>query len=284
MKSSISWWAIVHSHFFLSFVCFFCLLSLWEAANQYRDGAYVTRTARQVIQQAGARTTTEKVVALRDYLRQHVTFTGAAHDNRPFLRDPAGVTLRTGKGYCGEVTRAFICMAHAVGVPAQRINLYGKQPHVVAEAELGPRNRVVVDCQRPPTVPELVPLDRLILQPEWDDYSTLNVRRLHLSRILWRTKLEMGSLTYWSENPHALKSAFWLSLALLLLTLKLCRAGLRRFLKSRGWVHSSSLRAPAGVSDPDSKVLAAAVAPSDRERSSARQPRASGGSVSPRGH
>jgi hypothetical protein len=161
-------------------------------------------------------------------------------DDRPFLRASAAETLQSGKGYCGEVTRAFIRMADAVGIRAQRINLYGKINHVVAEVELKPGERVIVDSQNPPLLPDLDTLDHVILRPEYTDYSTLNLRRLRLSWLVSRIKLEIGPLTYWAESPHALEAGLWLAAALMLLSGKLllvCGRPLARMLLARrGWV------------------------------------------------
>jgi hypothetical protein len=212
-----------------------------EAVLQRRDGEYVEARAQAIVREAGATTPQERVIALRDYLRGHVRYEAAAYDGRPFLRATAGETIRSGLGYCGEVTRAFICMAAAVGVPAQRINLYGKKPHVVAEAELGPGWKVIADCQSPPQIAGLERLDEVILRPDYDDYYTLNLRRAGINRIVSRVKLEMGPLTYWTENPHALKATLWLSFAAALLGLHLLRSLTRLILLKRGWVHVSSL-------------------------------------------
>jgi hypothetical protein len=156
--------------------------------------------------------------------------------------------LQSGKGYCGEVTRAFIRMADAVGIRAQRINLYGAINHVVAEVELKPDERVIVDSQNPPLLLDLETLDHVILRPEYTDYSTLNLRRLRLSWLVSRVKLEMGPLTYWTESPNALKAGLWLAVALVLLSGKLLlvcgRPLVRKLLARRGWVKS-----------PDSIVL-----------------------------
>ena len=121
--------------------------------------------------------------------------------------------------------------------------LVGVASHVVAEAELGPRNLVIVDCQYPPSVRDLETLDQVIQRPEWDDYYTLNLRRLHINWLISRVKMEMGPFTYWTENPHALKALMWFSFAFLLASLKLGRRALRIYLKRRGWVHISNVYA-----------------------------------------
>jgi hypothetical protein len=130
-----------------------------------------------------------------------------------------------------------------VGIRAQRINLYGAVNHVVAEVELKPGERVIVDSQNPPLLPDLETLDHVILRPEYTDYSTLNLRRLRLSWLVSRVKLEMGPLTYWTESPNALKAGLWLTLASILLSGKLLlvcgRPLVRKLLVRRGWVKSA---------------------------------------------
>jgi hypothetical protein len=216
---------------------------LMECIFQLQDSLFVRKITASVISQAQATDNRAKVIAIRDYLRARVSWQGLPVDGRPFLRGSAADTLRTGKGYCGEVSRAFIVMADAVGIRAQRINLYGKAQHVVAEAELSPGNRVIVDCQNPPRIADLEPLDQVILRPEYDDYYTLNLRRLHLNWLVTRIKLEMGPLAYWTENPHALKALFWFLLAAVLLLIKGLRLLVRAELKRRGWLHVSDVQA-----------------------------------------
>jgi hypothetical protein len=201
-------------YFFWVFIVCALLTSSIEALRQYRESQYVNAIAAEVVRKAGAEDNRSRVIALRDYLRERVTYRGAAYDDRPFLRATTAETLRAGRGYCGEVTRAFINMAGAVGVRAQRINLYGGDNHVVAEAELQPGERALVDSQNPPHVRDLESLDQALLRPEYDDYSTLHLRRLHVNWLVSRVKLELGTLTYLIENPHALKSVLWLALAM----------------------------------------------------------------------
>jgi hypothetical protein len=210
-----------------------------EVVRQYQEGQYVKAIAAEIVQKAGAEDNRSRVIVLRDYLRERVTFRNARHDDRPFLRATTAETLGSGKGYCGEVTRAFINLAAAVGVQARRINLYGGDNHVVAEAELRPGEEVLVDSQNPPHVRDLEPLDQVILRSEYDDYSTFNLRRLRLDRLAPHVKLELGQLTYWIENPHALKSGLWLALAMTLLAGKFLfiggRSPARRLMARRGW-------------------------------------------------
>lgn len=217
------------------------LMCVIEGVKQYQDNLYVKAVAGEVVAKAGAVDARQKVLALRDYLRQNVSYYGAPYEDRPFFRDSAADTIKSQKGYCGEVTRAFVCLAQAVGVPARRVNLYGRDKHVVAEAELSPDERVVVDNQNPPQIAELETLDHVILHPEYDNYYTINLRRLHINWLISRITLEISPVTYWLENPHALKAAGWFFLGGSLLLLKMLRKALRAFLRRRGWIHSSSV-------------------------------------------
>jgi hypothetical protein len=219
----------------------FMLLSLLESTWQVLDNRYVGKVAEKAVQGIDSADTRSRVIALRDYLRSNVTSSEAPYEQRPFLRATAADTLRSGKGYCGEVSRALICMARVFGIPAQRINLQGARPHVVAEVEVAPGKRLIVDCQNPPSIAGLESLDRVILRPEYDDYYTLNLRRLRVEWLVSRIKLQMGPLTYWTENPHALKALFWFSIALSLLALAGVRHIVRWCLRRRGWIHISSV-------------------------------------------
>lgn len=214
-----------------------------ESFLQVREDAYVRETALRVVHEAQAVTPRERVIALRDYVRRTVTFRGAPDDtaDRPFLRATAEETLRSGLGFCGEDSRAFINLARAIGIEAQRLNLYGSVMHVVAEVELEPHQRLVVDAQSPPIIADLEPLDEVILRPEFDDYYTLNLRRLHLGWLVSRVRFEMGALTYWAENPHALAAALWGFVLAALLALRTARVILRHVLHRRGWIHRSAI-------------------------------------------
>lgn len=220
-----------------------------EGFIEARETDYVGTIAHTVVEAARAATREQKALALRDYLRQHVSYQGLPQDNRPYFRYSAADVLRTGRGYCGDVSRAFICMADAVDLPAQRINLYGTDIHTVAEADIGQRRRVVLDCQNPPHIPDALPgpdgkrrlptIDQVIALPQYDDYYTLNLRRIHVNWLVTRVKLENGPVNVWMERPHALKAFLWLFIAALVGGYALWRAALRRWLLRRGWIHIS---------------------------------------------
>src|SRR5262249_51476791 len=136
-----------------------------------------------IVCKANATTTQEEVIALRDHLRQSVRWEEAERDKRPFLRDSARETLESGLGYCGESTRAFISLARQRQIYAQRVNLYGRVNHVVAEV-MEPDGDFLVDAQknkdtnwifdqRPWGVEELLLAEGM----PFDDYSNLHLRR-----------------------------------------------------------------------------------------------------------
>ena len=62
-----------------------------ELVRQYRESQYVKAIAAEIVQKAGAEDTRSRVIALRDYLRERVTFRGAMHNDRSFLRATAGL-------------------------------------------------------------------------------------------------------------------------------------------------------------------------------------------------
>jgi len=235
------------------------LLATSEAWRQHVESMEMRSLAQRVVADAHATTRRSEVIALRDYIRAHVTFKGAPYtdDERPFLRATALETMRSGLGFCGEDSRAFIVMADAIGIPAARINLYGPS-HVVALTELDDGQAVIVDAMSTPTVDDLEPLDRAMVQHGFTDYSTLNVRRLHVAWLFSRIKLTIGPLTFWGENPHAMKALFWASLAAAIVAVGALRVALRHLLRRLGWVHRSSLaslplNAPAVTGTPSYK-------------------------------
>ncbi len=246
------------------------LLGFHEALREKSDRRYVNHIAWEIVNQADAHDNTARVMVLRDYLLAHVSYQGLSQQGRPFFRDSAAHTLRSGKGYCGEVTRAFINMAEAVGVHAQRINLWGPSPHVVAEAELTPGNRVLVDVQNPPRIRGLRRLDEVMATGQFTDYYTVNLRRLRITWLVSRVRIEMHGLTYWTEHPHALKAFLWFSLGFILLIACNLRRAARSYLRRARWVKISG---PPTPPQPKTESLqdvartrqsAAAAAPSRR--------------------
>jgi len=165
--------------------------------------------ARQITDQASAHTQRERIMALRDYLRRHVKWRGAAYDDRPFLRATARETLESGLGYCGESTRAFINLAHQLGIKAHRVNLYGPSPHVIAEAEVRPDVDILVDAQDNPLMNAYFDrrdwtLDEAIRDPgaPFLSYSNIHLRRVPiLNQYLSQVKLTNSTVTWIVENP-----------------------------------------------------------------------------------
>src|SRR5271157_2094840 len=178
------------------------------------DQRWLAVRARQITDRAGAHTRREQIIALRDHLRRHVKWRSAPHDDRPFLRATARETLESGLGYCGESTRAFINLAHQLGISAQRVNLYGPNPHVIAEAEVRPGLSILVDPQDSPLMNGYFDrrdwtLDEAARDPgaPFLSYSNLHLRRVPLlSRYATRVRLTSSSLTWVLENPWLIEA------------------------------------------------------------------------------
>jgi hypothetical protein len=149
---------------------------------------------------------------------------------RPFFRDTAADTLRSGRGRCGEATRVFVNMARAAGIPAQRLYLEGRKAHVVAAVEAGDGRTLVVDATDRFYLPEVETIGGLSRHPEFTTYSTFGWRRLSLLRALPSNFVGLGPLGYVFENPHALLAwvSFLCSAAMLALAALLRRRLPRR--------------------------------------------------------
>jgi len=178
-----------------------CLLAIGYHVWQYhRDQRWLAWKARQIIEAARAFDREAQILALRDYVRTHVRFEGLSVEGRPFLRATARETLVTGKGFCGEATRAFIGLARSIGIQALRVNLYGRVDHVVAEVELTPGRWVLVDLQANPVTNHVLDerwwtLDEIMASEErlWWDYSNINLRRLpFINLFVRRIRLKVG--------------------------------------------------------------------------------------------
>lgn len=212
-------------------------MGAWEGIIQWRESTAIAFLASRVVAEAKAVDAREAVLALREYVRRHVTFLGAQHDDRKLFRDSAVETLRSGKGYCGEATRVFIVMARSLGMDAQRLNLWGRSPHVVAQVTLEDQRFYLADVQSPPQIEELALLDQVMADGRYESYYTLNLRRLGISGMVSRLNLNMTYLTYWTENPHALSALLWSAAALALLLYEAVRRLAHAYLHYRGWVH-----------------------------------------------
>jgi hypothetical protein len=195
------------------------LLAIVEGLSQKRDDDFVNSHAREALRGIKSDNFDARLTALRDYVRGRVHNVDFPARGRPFLRDTAADTLRTGKGRCGEATRLFVNLARESGIDAQRLYLDGPRPHVLAVVRTGDGRKLVVDAYESPYVPEVEPLERLLSHPEFTSYSTLGFRRMWPLRALPSHELGLGPLGYLFENPHALLSLLWFTASALALTL-----------------------------------------------------------------
>lgn len=192
------------------------LLSGYYVLVYYQEQDQLALKARDIVNAANAGSKEEQVRALQSFIRTHVRPDGLEIEGRPFFRASAREILETGKGYCGEATRAFICLARHLGIQAQRVNLYGRLNHVVAEVELEPGRWVLVDVQENENTNGL--LDRawwgvydVVLEDgsPFIDYSNLHLRRLPVINLfVQRIKMRNGYVTWILENPALIKA--WL--------------------------------------------------------------------------
>lgn len=195
------------------------LLTVVEALSQKRDDDFINSQTREALRGVSTDNFDEKLTALRDYVRARVHNVNFPKRGRPFLRDTAADTLQTGKGRCGEATRAFVNLARAAGINAQRLYLDGPRPHVLAVVRTDDGRKLVVDAYDRNYVHETEPLERLLTHPEFTSYSTLGFRRMWPLRALPSHELSLGPLGYLFENPHALLSLLWFTASALTLTL-----------------------------------------------------------------
>jgi hypothetical protein len=217
------------------------LLSGYYALQYQREQRWLSDEAQRIVAEAGASTRADQVRALRDYVRRHVRHEGVDAEARPFFRASAKKTLTSGRGYCGEATRAFICLAHQLDINAQRVNLSGKLQHVVAEVEVEPGKWILVDPQHNARANGF--LDRkdwslreaiLAEGSPFQEYSNLNLRRLPVVNLfVQRVKLHPGWLTWTMENPALIKAQMYGGLAVLLIGLYGLDRLLRRFYAHR---------------------------------------------------
>ncbi|MDT5269117.1 MAG: Transglutaminase-like superfamily [Acidobacteriota bacterium] len=176
---------------------------VFEAREQQRQDEYVRAVTREALAGIPANDFDAKVVALRDYIRTHVRNIEFRGLTRPFLRDTAADTLRTGKGRCGEAARVFVNMARAAGIHAQRLYLEGEQSHVISVVGRDDGAVLIVDSSADPTYfQELEPLSAFASHKEFRTFSTW--RRTRALRALPSNFVSLGPLPYLFENPHAL--------------------------------------------------------------------------------
>ena len=223
-------------------VCF--MLSGYYVLQYQHEQVWLATKAKEIVQAAHVSLPEERVLALRDYLRDHIRGEGLAIEGRPFLRATAKEVLETGQGFCGEATRAFIALARHLGISAHRINLYGTMAHVVAEAAIMPGKWVLVDGQDNPTANGFLDqkwwtLDEAIVSAgsPFTDYSYFNMRRAPVvNLVVQRVKLYSGWVSWMLENPPLIKAGLSAVLAGLL-------AGLW-FLDRLLWTNSTPHESP----------------------------------------
>jgi hypothetical protein len=205
-------------------------LAVAEAVKQKREDDYLLTHAREALRDVPADDFNARLTSLRDYVRARVHNVNFPARGRPFLRNTAAEILRTGRGRCGEATRAFVNLARAEGFDAQRLYLDGLRLHVLTVVRAPDGRRLVVDAYDKPYVAEIEPLERLLDDhTEFASYSTLGFRRLWLLRSLPSNEIDLGPLNYLLENPHALSSLLWFAASALALTLaELLRRRARR--------------------------------------------------------
>jgi len=197
--------------------------------------------ARDIVNAASASSKVEQVLALRSFIRKHVRPDGLEIEGRPFLRASAREILETGKGFCGEATRTFICLAHHLGIEAQRVNLYGRLNHVVAEVELEPERWVLVDVQENDGTNGFLDrkwwgINEVLLDDDspFMDYSNLHLRRLPLINLfVQRIKIRNGYVTWVLENPALIKAWFFGLLGVSMILIWFLDRALRRFYAHR---------------------------------------------------
>lgn len=171
-----------------------------------REQATVESIARS-IPLTGSRT--DQARQLGFYIRNRVDYNGAQHDDRPFLRASALHTLSTGKGYCGEATRAYIALARAKGISARRALLYGSVNHVVPEVEVAPGRWVLIDIQKNPATnpildPRPLPIDSILIvaNSPFRRVSNLNVLRIPvIGESLEGIRFKGAGFAWVLENP-----------------------------------------------------------------------------------
>ena len=191
---------------------------VFEAREQQRQDEYVRAVTREALAGVPSDNFDAKVVALRDYIRTHVRNIEFRGLTRPFLRDTAADTLRTGKGRCGEAARVFVNMARAAGIPAQRLYLEGEQSHVISVVGRDDGAVLIVDSSADPTYfQELEPLAAFASHKEFRTFSTW--RRTRALRALPSNFVSLGPLPYLFENPHALLACLCILASAALLTL-----------------------------------------------------------------
>lgn len=205
-------------------------IGLFQSVRQYRESKYVHQFARNITSQAASKDTLATVLALRDYLRQNVNRRGFPASGRPLLRNTAAETLASGKGRCGEATRAFINMAASLGIRSRRLYLEGERSHVVALATIDDQV-LIVDASDRPYFPELEPLAQISQHHEFDYYTSFNPHRIIFG--FGKNAVNFGPLNYFLENPNAFYALLSFGLAFACVVFRWLRNPLRNWRKRR---------------------------------------------------
>jgi hypothetical protein len=205
-------------------VCAITFLSIagYQMGEYYSEQRWIAEKARAIVQTTQASNKEDEILALRDYIRKHVRYEGLSESGRPFLRATAKETLQSGRGFCGEATRAFIVLARSLGIRSQRVNLYGRINHVVAEVELNGR-LVLVDLQENPVTNSILDrqwwtVDEVLFLKEspWKNYSNIHLGRLPLINLFVRgIRLRIGLISWIVENPPLMKAILFLVLSVM---------------------------------------------------------------------
>lgn len=202
------------AYFVVAIIAVTLAFGISEAVSQHRESRYVADTAQNIVRQANASDETSKIIALRDYLRRNVTRDNYPARGRPFLRDTAAYALQTGQGRCGESTRAFVNMAESLGIHAYRLYVEGLPlEHVVALVRSNDGRQLIVDSTDRPYIQDLVELNQLG-RYQFNYYSSINMHRWLRRPSLAANTFDPPGLSYFYENPHALKALFYFSLSL----------------------------------------------------------------------
>jgi Transglutaminase-like superfamily len=188
-----------------------CVYSIGQSIQEQR---WLARRARAIVALAGAQDRRAQIVAVRDHVRRHVKHEGAPHDDRPFLRATAREVLESGRGYCGESSRAFINLVGNLGIPARRINLYGAMNHVIVEVNIAEGHDILVDPSDNPRTNGYFDskdreLDSIVASSasEFSDYSTIHLRRFPIvGDVIQRVRLRNSPITWIMENPWLIKA------------------------------------------------------------------------------
>ena len=177
--------------------------------RHFQESRWLAAVSHRIVARANAHTPREQAIALRDYVRAHVSYAGAQHEGRPFLRATSRETIESGLGFCGESARVFLRLAYMQGLRAQRVNLHGRIRHVVTEVEIAPGRSILVDPQANPQLNVYfdrkdLSADELVsgLNTPFLDYSNLNLRRIpFLGDYIQRIKTRESQATRMLESP-----------------------------------------------------------------------------------